>query len=148
MFYFVFGTLVIAFLFWLTELKLRKRTKINDTSEVDNTELNRVPTKADVEKHNEQVRQQRAIARKKAEQRISSILDMAYKDYVNSRIKDNRYIDREFRLRKGEYGITYGEISRIDRPFTYNIYTVNCSYSDIFNEYYITVAVDHQRKED
>ena len=149
MFYFVFGTLVIGFTFWLTELKLGKRnkiddnSKIDDTSKVDNTKLDHVPTKADVEKHNEQVRQQRITDRKKAQQHISSILDKAYKDYVNSRIKENNYICREFLLRKEAYGITYREILTIDRPFTYNIYTVECLYSDIFNEHYIKVTVNN-----
>ena len=137
MFYFVFGSLVIWFTFWLTERRACKCTKI------DNTELDHAPTKADVEKHNEQVRQQRATARKKAEQHISSILDTAYKNYVNNRIKDNGYIGCEFRLCKGEYGITYSEILTIDRPFTYSIYTVECLYSDIFHEYYINVTVNN-----
>jgi hypothetical protein len=142
MFYFVFGTLVIGFIFWLIEMRERKCTK------VDNTELDHVPTKAAVENHNAQVRQQRIINFRKVQQRISSILDVAYKDYASDKIKKNAYIEKEFILHEGEYGITWDEISAIYQPFTYSIYNVDTAYNDIFNEYVLVVTVDHQRKED
>ena len=121
---FIGGALVIGFIFWLTALKLCECTKIDDTPEVDNTELDHVPTKADIEKHNTQVEQQWIIKQQKAQQHISSILDTAYKDYVNNKIKENGYISSAFTLIKGEYGITYDEILAINKPFTYNIYTL------------------------
>lgn len=141
--YLVFGMLVIGFLFWLTERRACKRTKIDDTSEADNTETDYVPIKADIEKHNAQVQQQWTIAQQKAQQHISSILDRAYKDYVNRRIKENNYIYKTFTLHREEYGITYSDILTISQPFTYNIYTVECIYSDIFKEHYIQVTVNN-----
>ena len=142
------GALIIVSILWLTELTACKCTKIDDTSEVDNAELDHVPTKTDIEKHNVKVGQQWATKQQKAQQHISSILDKAYKDYVNNKIKENGYIYQRFTLLKGEYGITYSEILAISRPFTYSIYNVECAYSDIFHEYIINVTVDHQRKED
>jgi hypothetical protein len=149
MFYFVLGALVIAFLFWLTERRACKCNKIDNTSEVDNTSkvddtvLDHVPTKADVEKHNAQVRQQWATNQQKAQQHISSILDKAYKDYVSTKIKENGYIHRQFTLSRGGYGITYDEILAISQPFTYSIYNVDRLYSDVFHEYYIKVTVNN-----
>lgn len=140
---FIGGALVIGFIFWLTALKLCECTKIDDTPEVDDTVLDHVPTKADVEKHNEQIRQQRIIKQQKAQQHISSILDKAYKDYVSNKIKENGYIYRQFTLHRGEYGITYDEILAISRPFTYSIYNVDYAYSDIFHKYYLSVTVNN-----
>lgn len=119
---FVLSALITGFLCWLILLELCKCTKIEDTSEADNTETDYVPIKADIEKHNAQVQQQWTIAQQKAQQHISSILDKAYKDYVNKRIKENNYIYKTFTLYREEYGITYSDILTISQPFTYNIY--------------------------
>lgn len=143
MFLFIVCVLIVGFLCCLILIELCKCIKIKDTSEADNTETDYVPIKAAIERHNAQLKQQWITEKQKVQQHISSILDRAYKDYVTTRIKENRYIYREFILCKGEYGITYSEILAIDQPFTYSIYTVEVQRSDAFDEYYIKVTVNN-----
>lgn len=144
MFYFVFGTLVIGFIFWLIEMRERKCTKVDDTPEVDNTELDHVPTKVNIEKHNAQVEQQRIIKKQKAKQHISSILDRAYKDYINEQIKNGSYIGGHFILDVGDYGLTFEEICAIcDNPFNHGIYKVEYRYSYNLYESYLIVTVNN-----
>ena len=140
---FIVCALIVGFLCYLILLELCECTKIDDTSDVDNTNLDHVPTKADIEKHNARVAQQRSIEQQKAQQHISSILDKAYKDYVNNKIQENGYIYPWFTLLKGDYGITYSEILAISRPFTYSMYNVERYYNNIFHEHVINVTVNN-----
>lgn len=144
MFYFVFGTLVIWFIFWLTELKLGKRTKINDTSKVAKSEVTDIPTKADIERHNAQLDRKEAIKYQHAKQHIIDILDTAYKDYVNKQIKKRDYIECIFILDVGDYDLTVNEIYAIrDKPIKHDIYKVEYQYADFSEEPWLVVTVDN-----
>lgn len=148
---FIISALIVGFLCWLILLELCKCTRINDTSKVNKSKVTDistktgVPTKADIEQYNNQIYQQKIINDQNAEKHIIAILDVAYKDYINKQIKNNRYINCLFILDIGDYGLTFDEIYAIrDNTLSHGIYKVEyrCE-SSIFRKPYLIVTVNN-----
>lgn len=117
---------------------------LDDKPKTSKPKVTDIPTKAEIERYNSQIDEQIIRDRKKAKQHISSILDAAYKDYVNERIKKGNYIGWHFILDVGDYGLTFKEIYAIrDNPFSHGVYKVEYRYSYSSHESYLIVTVNN-----